>query len=135
MIALTMNSFKIKVSFDGSTNKITFPRDSDADTFPLLVQQGIALITFDLQATNIDLSEFPSFAGTPVQWKQDGMLAALPPWFAMHWLDPANFALWDYNSNPGPSPKSHQFAVSVFYKNQFYTSTDPVIINEPPIGG
>ncbi|NJM56088.1 MAG: hypothetical protein HC841_09525 [Verrucomicrobiae bacterium] len=48
----------------------------------------------------------------------------------MHWHDAQHFALWDFNS--APTQKHHDFVLSVFHNGQFYSSHDPVIVNEPP---
>lgn len=50
----------------------------------------------------------------------------------MHRLDATHFSLWDFNSDPVET--RHAFEVSVFFNGQIYSSQDPVIVNEPPIG-
>jgi hypothetical protein len=119
-----MNTYRFNVSFDAAADP------SKAVTItPRKVQvapEEVSLITFTLDCSG---AKFPS---TPIQWLHDQEPVDLPAWFVMHRHSPRYFALWDFNSTP--ESIDHNFQVSVFYNGQIYSSHDPVIVNEPPIG-
>ncbi|NJL29791.1 MAG: hypothetical protein HC897_18815 [Thermoanaerobaculia bacterium] len=121
----TVNIYRFRVNFDTETKHVS-TAGLDGASFPIHALQGISLITFELD--NLSGAEF---SGTPIQWLQDGKPTDLPPWFLVHLHDPHHFALWDFNSDPATTP--HEFVLSVFHGGQFYSTSDPTIINEPPI--
>jgi hypothetical protein len=130
-----MDIFKFDVNFDLATKKVSVPGLSDSN--PLVTYTGLSLIKFNLVAPGLPL-DTPSgvaFAGDPIEWLEggpDSKPVSLPPWFLMHRFDDSHFALWNFHS--APQTIRHNFIVSVFYEGVFYSSPDPVIVNEAPSG-
>ena len=118
-----MDIFRFDVFFDQENQKVTIPGLNQSN--PLHAPEGLSLITFTLD--NLSGAEF---ATNPIQWLQNGEPAALPPWILVHRHDAWHLALWDFNS----APKTHNFELSVFHGDQFFSTHDPSIINEPPVG-
>jgi hypothetical protein len=113
--------FRFEVFFNPESKAVTIPGLSPSS--PLHAPEGISLITFAL-----DNSSGAEFATNPIQWLQDGEPAALPPWILVHRHDARHLGLWDFNS----APKTHNFELSVFHEDQFYSTHDPSIVNDPP---
>jgi hypothetical protein len=125
-----METYNFQVLLDATTKEVRIEGIAGA-AFPLRAPQGISLITFALDPDAVAAGA--TFPSTPIQWLQNGGEPTdLPPWFVMHWHDTGHFALWDFNS--APSESQHDFVLSVYDQGQFYSSHDPVIINEPPSG-
>jgi hypothetical protein len=123
-----MATFRLIVNFD--TTKPTPVWVTPPTSLPVNTPEGLNLITFTLNDASNSGAEFPT---NPIQWLMDDEPVALPPWFAMHRRDAGYFSLWDFNSAPKRTP--HKFEVSVFYNGQTFSTQDPTIINEPPVGG
>jgi hypothetical protein len=125
-----MATYGFKVKFDVTADPPLTITPKNVQVAP----DELSLITFTLDGESTQDARFPS---TPVQWMNapppHGLPVDLPPWFVMHRHSDVFFALWDFNSTPESS--DHNFHVSVFYQGQFYTSHDPVLVNEPPSGG
>ena len=125
MTSSQVDIYSFDVFFEQSNKHVTVPGLSQSN--PLHTTQGLSLITFSLD--NLSGAEF---ATDPIQWLQDGEPAALPPWFVLHRHDAWHFALWAFNS--APQTTRHDFELSVFYTGQFYSTSDPSIVYDPPSG-
>jgi hypothetical protein len=123
----TMDIFRFNVFFHSTSTAVTVS-GIEGSSFPVHAPQGLSLITFAL-----DNLSGAQFATNPIQWLQDGEPTPLPPWFVVHRHDAWHFALWGFNS--APTESHHHFALSVFHNDQFFSTHDPTIINDPPVGG
>lgn len=117
-----MNTFRFNVSFDPESKAVTI-----APNRVQVSAEEVNLIIFTL--TGSTGAKFPS---TPIQWVKDHEPVDLPLWLVMHRHGDTHFALWDFNSTP--ETIDHFFQVCVFFEDRIYSSHDPVIVNEPPIG-
>ncbi len=113
------------VAFDTMTKTISFPDASFASHVP----QGVHSITFTLNSSAVAAGVvFPS---APVQWlEENGQPTENPAGFLLLRNGPDHIALWDFNAVK--SATSYYFRLIVFYDGQFYSSSDPTIINDPP---
>lgn len=126
-----MATFRFTVCFDATKPTPVSVKPIQPTTCPYHAPPDeISLITFTLDDPNNSGAEFPT---NPIQWLVNDEPVALPPWFAMHRHDAGFFSLWDFNSDPVTT--HHKFVVSVFNNGQIFSTPDPTIINDPPIGG
>jgi hypothetical protein len=104
------------------------------------VEQGIALIVFELQTTNQGDGPEAQFPTYPIEWFEPPQVGATflfntpiaqPDCFQVHWYNPRQCTIVD--TNTALSQNQHPFNVLVSYENQTY-GTDPVIVNMPPDG-
>jgi hypothetical protein len=117
------------ITLDGPFFTIIPPPPSPA-VRQLRIAQGITLIVFQLLPTLADPQ--PQFPTYPIEWFDgDGNTIPQPECFDVHWYNPHQCTVVDTNS--ALVSNSHVFNILVAYNKMTY-GTDPVIVNEPPMG-
>lgn len=151
-----MAMFNVIVTFDASKadtaeQPISISAVPPFSSFPLpppqtgtqngfSIEQGIALIVLNLLTTNQGDGPEAQFPTYPIEWFTPPQVGATflfntpiaqPDCFQVHWYNPRQCTIVD--TNTALATNQHPFNVVVAYKNQTY-GTDPVIVNQPPMG-
>lgn len=138
----TLNTVQLNVEFNPAN--LTSPEGPVSISGPfitippnptrlLLIPQGITLIVFNLIPLLPGEDAQPQFPTYPIEWfNESGSTISQPDCFDVHWYNPNQCTVVDFNSALQAQP--HTFNVVVAYKNKTY-GTDPTIVNQPPIGG
>ncbi|HTQ80438.1 MAG TPA: hypothetical protein VMM92_10615 [Thermoanaerobaculia bacterium] len=145
-LPLPLNLFRIEATFHpenigvSGAPLLTYSGDITPDR-EVSVPAGIALIVFNLN-TSPSSPIKALFQTSPVQWFEtqlDGtnsrVPTLLPDMFMFQRIGDTTVTLLDFNSNQLNSDfdKNHWFNLVLSYDGATYGS-DPMIINEPPVG-
>lgn len=134
MIATTTNIYSVDVIFDAADKTFTFKGDEvkSASGYSIHIKPGVQLVNFSLTTINGSGGAEAYFAFYPVSWL--GTPELQPANGLGQWHDSTTCRLVILNTHTSTS-SSHGFVVTVLYQDKAYVSTDPTMINDPPVGG
>jgi hypothetical protein len=123
----------------------TFSGDIELPAKTIKIPQGIGMIIFNLLTAPTTANPAPPpalFQTAPVEWFEttpEGIATNVPKlaphMFVFQRIGDTTLTLLDFNSNQIDTDfdKNHPFNLVITYDGQTYGS-DPVIVNEPPVG-
>jgi hypothetical protein len=142
LIATNTNIYQVEVNFDADSKQFSF---SGHDVVPNVNGNGVAIhIAPGIQMVNCTLLTTPltgpkaTFQFYPIQWIGTPELA--PAMGLGQWFDSTSCRLVVFNTKSSggtgqDDQARHGFIFTVMYDGRAYSSPDPTIINDPPIGG
>jgi hypothetical protein len=142
LIATSSNIYQVGVSFDADSKQFSFSgpdvvHDGTGNGVSIPVAPGIQIINFTLLTTPLTGPQ-ATFQFYPIQWIGTPELS--PAMGLGQWFDSTSCRLVVFNtrSSGGTGPVGqdrHGFIFTVMHEGAAYTSPDPTIINDPPVGG
>jgi hypothetical protein len=139
LTATSTNIYQVDVNFDADSKQFSF---SGQDVVTNVSGNGVSIhVAPGIQMINCTLLTTPpagpqaSFQFYPIQWIGTPELA--PAMGLGQWFDSTSCRIVVFNTKSSgvPGQAGHGFTFTVVYEGRVYTSPDPTIINDPPIGG
>ena len=139
-IATATNIYQVDVTFDAVSRQFSFSGHDvvpgpNGDGVSIPIAPGIQMINFTLLTTGSPSAE-ATFEFYPIQWIGSPELA--PAMGLGQWFDSTHCRMVVFNSKSSTGPAGagdrHGFIFTVMYEGRAYSSPDPTIINEPPVG-
>jgi hypothetical protein len=120
------------ISLSSNSPDFTLGNPTGDPPTQISVHPGICMIVFSLAPVEGSLIQ-PQFPTYPFVWfnQEGGSSIPQPDCYDVHWYNTNQCTVVDFNSALNTNP--HVFNILVSYNNQTY-GTDPVIVNEPPMG-
>jgi hypothetical protein len=135
MKSTAVNIYDVKVTFNAAAgteaDRFSYTGDVRLGGNAIPIAPGIQMINFELLTEGGDGSA-ATFQAYPVTWV--GTPALQPVAGLGEWFGATHCHMVVCNFNTSDVPVVNGFVLTVMYGGVSYTSPDPTIINDPPVG-